>query len=116
MYRVATASTTPSSAPLDVKVVSDGERNTFLLDGELDVSSAASLLEAAGRTVGAPQPMTLDLSQLTFIDSSGIEAILRLRSLASGLGVSFLLIPGPPAIQRVFAITGLRERLPWARP
>ncbi len=50
---------------------------TFFLEGELDIASVPSLEAALNGSIGAGGPITLDLSGLTFIDSSGVGAILK---------------------------------------
>ena len=48
---------------------------------------------------------------LTFIDSSGIRAILAENQFAETNGREFSLISGPPAVQRALEVCGLLERL-----
>ncbi len=50
---------------------------SFFLEGELDIASVPSLTAAISGSIGAGGPITLDLSGLTFIDSSGVSAILK---------------------------------------
>ena len=56
---------------------------------------------------------TLDLSRLTFIDSTGIRAVLAARGLCAACGCEFMLIPGPTPVQRVFEVSGLIDHLPF---
>ena len=76
------------------------------LHGELDVASAEglsnSLVELAGSTLVA------DLSDLTFMDSAGIGALVRARNRikAEGLGDLVLTRPGV-IVRRVLEIMGL---------
>jgi anti-sigma B factor antagonist len=93
--------------------VSNGH-HTLSLSGDLDIASAATLkgrlLEASGEgTVG----MTLDLSRLTFVDSTGISMIVLARKLADEHGFGLTLIPGSREIQRVFDLIGLLDVLPF---
>jgi hypothetical protein len=41
--------------------------------------------------------------------------VLRVKELADSHGYEFLLVPGPPSIQRLFEMTGLLHRLPFRR-
>jgi anti-sigma B factor antagonist len=76
------------------------------LHGELDVASADglanSLVELAGSTV------VVDLSDLTFMDSSGIGALVRARNRirAGGLGELVLTRPGA-IVRKALEIVGL---------
>jgi anti-anti-sigma factor len=83
---------------LDIHVVA--------LHGELDVVSAEGLADALVEVAGST---VVDLSCLTFMDCSGIAALVaaRNRILANGLGQ--LVITRPDAIVRkVLEIVGLR--------
>jgi anti-anti-sigma factor len=76
------------------------------LHGELDVASADgfadSLVELAGSTV------VVDLSDLTFMDSSGIGALVRARNRIRAGGLGELVLTRPGAIVRsVLEIVGL---------
>jgi anti-anti-sigma factor len=63
----------------------------------------------------APQvPVTylaFDLSAVTFIDSSGIRALLRAHLRAEEAGTHLRLMAGPPNVHRVFEVAGLDKRL-----
>jgi len=48
------------------------------LDGELDMGDTDALLDAAAALVDQPGDLTFDLRALTFIDSSGLLALLRI--------------------------------------
>jgi anti-anti-sigma factor len=49
----------------------------LVLRGELDMAETAALAEAAASLATEPGDVTLDLHALTFIDSSGLLALLR---------------------------------------
>lgn len=60
--------------------------------------------------------IVLDLRELTFIDSTGLRAILRLNQSAEAGELVLELTPGNPQIQRIFAITGTLDKLPFIQP
>ena len=80
--------------------------------GELDLATVPvveeqlSELHAAGFT-----SLTLDLRGVRFLDSTGLDLILLwdLRSRTDGF--EFRIIAGPPAVQRLFDLTGTTEGL-----
>jgi anti-anti-sigma factor len=87
-------------------VDSDGAR-TFFLRGELDMATAPMMESAIAEAVAQGGPITLDLSHLRFMDSSGIQAILRaLRSLPSGC---IILHGVHDAIARVIQVMGIEK-------
>jgi anti-anti-sigma factor len=87
------------------------------LAGELDLATAPQLeamtVEVCGN--GACE-LVLDLRDLAFIDSTGLRAILTARDHCEEQRCELFLTPGPPAVQRLFELTGLLERLPFIEP
>jgi anti-anti-sigma factor len=82
------------------------------LVGELDLSSVAKVQEEL-RRIEAKSPATLvvDLSKLSFLDSTGLRCIVTADERAREQGRRIVIVRGPDAVQRVFAITRLEERL-----
>ena len=90
--------------PLEV-VAADPD--TLRVVGDLDLETVATfeaaLADATPRTNG---PLTLDLSELSFIDASGLHALERHARALNGAAP--LVITNVPAFaRRVFAIVGL---------
>ena len=80
------------------------------LSGELDLSRAL-LLDRELRTVEAARPtaLVLDLSDLEFIDSSGVARLLAARRRAERGGWRLVVIQGGPAVRRVLTMTALDQ-------
>lgn len=55
--------------------------------------------------------LTLDLRDVCFLDSTGLRMILDWDSSSRAEGFAFSLVAGPPAVQRIFELTGTTERL-----
>lgn len=92
--------------------------HTLLLSGELDTPAVPSL-EATVRELCAAdgtRAITLDLSGLAFIDSTGLAAIVLASRLCAKHGHDFELLQGPRAVQRLFELTGLSDALPFTNP
>jgi stage II sporulation protein AA (anti-sigma F factor antagonist) len=82
------------------------------LRGELDLATAPQVEEALeGAESGEPPLIALDLSQLSFLDSSGLRTIVAADGRAREAGRRLTVVKGPEAVQRVFTITGLEDRL-----
>ena len=80
--------------------------------GELDHHGARSVMEELDRRIdqARPRELTLDLSGLTFTDSSGIAVLLRTyRRMAQSQG-SMRVVNTPAQAGKVFKAAGL-ERL-----
>jgi anti-anti-sigma factor len=80
------------------------------LKGELDLSTV-SLVRDALQGVGSPAVVVLDLSNLSFLDSTGLRLIVTSAEEVSQDGRRFVIVKGPDAVQRVFSITKLDDRL-----
>jgi anti-sigma B factor antagonist len=84
----------------------DGVRG-LRLAGELDLQSAPKLTEALANMQG-DGPATLDLSELTFMDSSGLHAIVAFARADNGRGR--LILEGASATMlQMFEITNLAQ-------
>jgi len=59
----------------------------------------------------APATLVVDLSKLTFLDSTGLRCIVTADERARAEGRRIVIVRGPDAVQRVFTITRLDDRL-----
>lgn len=102
------------SGQLDLVDVVSGSRHTLRLGGALDMASAAGLNETLLKLcANGARSITLDLTNLEFMDSTGLYAILAAKELCQQHDYEFSLIPGPAPIQRLFEVTGLIDSLPF---
>jgi anti-sigma B factor antagonist len=82
------------------------------LRGELDLSSAERVERELERVESErPELIVLDLSGLTFLDSTGLRLIVTADQRARQSDRRLAVIKGPATVQRVFSITKLDERL-----
>lgn len=82
------------------------------LTGELDMATAPKLEEElAAVEQRRPALLVIDLRPLTFMDSSGLRALVAADNRAREEGRRLVLIRGRDRVQRVFSITRLDERL-----
>jgi anti-anti-sigma factor len=97
---------------LEVTTQDSGGQVTVSLRGELDLSSVGKVEEALKRVeADGPSLLILDLSQLSFLDSTGLRAVVTADERAREDGRRLVVVRGPVAVQRVFSITRLEERL-----
>jgi anti-sigma B factor antagonist len=83
-----------------------------VLSGELDLSTVEMVEQELARVEGAgPAIVALDLSRLTFLDSSGLRLIVSADQRARRENRRFAVVRGPDTVQRVFSITRLDEQL-----
>ena len=90
----------------------EADHTRLSLYGELDIA-AADDFEAALEELerNGPQRILLDMRGLSFLDSTGLRALLAADTRARGAGRRLIILQGPEAVRRVFEITGLEERL-----
>jgi anti-sigma B factor antagonist len=79
--------------------------------GDLDVLTMPQVEESIA--AGPGDCVVLDLSGVTFLDSTAISLILRLHRSAESDGWDLRLVPGPVEVQRVFRLVDLERRLPF---
>jgi anti-sigma B factor antagonist len=98
-----------------IRTTDDPDQTIVQPQGELDLATRDELYAAlmAAFESGTPT-VVLDLSTLDFMDSSGIKLINQAIGLAAERERGFFLVPGSRHIQRVFEVTGLIDRLPFA--
>lgn len=82
------------------------------LVGELDLASAQQMEEHFAKVdEQAPRRVVVDLSGLTFIDSSGLRMLLLADARAREHSYELVLLAGPEPVQRVFEMTGALDVL-----
>ena len=86
----------------------DGDARVIRLIGELDLDSAPRSRESLDAAVtSASQPMVvLDLSELTFCDSSGVRVLLALHRLAAEAQRDLRIRDATSAVAQVLNLTG----------
>jgi len=90
--------------PFSLTVEDDGQNVVVFLRGELDIATAPQLHECL--TEYARRSITLDFSDVTFMDSSGVAALATARNRRSRL----LLRGVGPVQRRVLEATGLADQ------
>jgi anti-sigma B factor antagonist len=102
--------------PFTCQVTTDGDEATVAPRGELDMASVGALDQELRRVrESGVRAIVLDLGGLTFMDSSGLHLVVRWTGEAAKDGFMLELEPGPPAVQRIFSLTALDDKLPWRR-
>jgi anti-sigma B factor antagonist len=89
-----------------------GRVHRLIPTGELDIATTP-ILERAFDAVyeGDAAMIVVDLTQLSFMDSTGIGLLMRMND-ACVDGDRLRIVNGSPAVVKVLDITGVRARLP----
>jgi anti-sigma B factor antagonist len=87
------------------------------LTGELDIATAnAAHKRLIDLGLRRGEELALDLSGLTFMDSTGIRLVLQARAHALQHGAAFVVVRGPDAVMRALELVGLDQQLDLVDP
>lgn len=93
-----------------VQVVQKAEGVIFVLRGELDFHSVVQIHEAGQRELARESgPVVLNCADLSFCDSAGINAMVRLHQQLAGQGRALQLAGLSEVMVRLFSVTGLDQ-------
>jgi anti-anti-sigma factor len=97
---------------LDISIAPAGSGATAVIEavGEVDLGNSDQLAESATAAGAGGGGVVLDMSGVTFMDSSGLKALLlATRELGSGLAV--VVTPGS-SVERLIVLAGVADRIP----
>ncbi len=98
---------------LNVETRQGRTKATVTVAGSLDQDSSASFRACVDEALGArPAFVAVDARGLTFVDASGLAALLRARHVASEAGVAFRVSDASPAVRHAAEETGFNALLP----
>ena len=101
--------------PQQFSVRSDekGSRAVVVPHGDLDLATVLPLQHGLDEVLErGVTSVVIDLRELTFIDSTGLRHLLALTRRATADGFDLELLPGTPAVMRLFELTGTLDVLP----
>jgi anti-sigma B factor antagonist len=107
------ASEVGALSPTFVCSCRDGGRDAAWVHvaGELDLVTTPQLERTLGNPGSRGRLVVLDLRELSFIDSSGVHAIVNASSRVRRAGRRLVLLRGPPCVDRLFTLTGSSDKL-----
>lgn len=88
----------------------DPGQRVIEVQGEVDMRNADKLTclgKAALAADGSVETLVIDLSRVTFMDSTGVGALIDIHAAATRAGVSVRIRDAPPVVARILQITGL---------
>ena len=94
-------------------LTSEGRRVRIEIAGELDMDTGDRLLEAARSSLVAladgsrPERVVIDLGRVTFMDSSGLLAVLRCREIVERAGAELRVALSGGPVARLFKVAGV---------
>jgi len=98
---------------LSLQTTVTGDVAVITLTGELDVAGSALLEHEFERVLTDHEPaaLVLDLSELDFMDSTGLRLVVLADSRSREQSRRFALVKGNNDVHRVFEITRMVDRL-----
>ena len=106
-----------STPPTEFTAASEdcGRKRTIKLGGEVDIASAPELQNVLTAALWGAEFTTvvIDLTDVTFIDSTGLSVLVDAHASSVQDGIRLVLRPGPPSVQRAFEVSGLTRLLPF---
>ena len=101
--------------PLEIETAQDGDSYVIRLLGELDLSSCDAVDAALKRAEETPATrIVLDVEGLRFIDSSGLQVLLRAKRRSDATGRRLRVTRGSGHVADMFRLTALDMTLPFA--
>ena len=95
----------------------EGGGRRIVAEGEIDLAAAPSLEDAGSRAVeDGIKHLEVDLRETTFIDSTAIRSLLRIRDAMRDLGGQFVVRCAAGNVLRVLEIAGVDKQLAVLRP
>lgn len=91
-----------------IEVGTFSEHRLITVKGEIDMASAPELQEAI--TDDPSSTVLVDLSEVGFMDSTGLRSLLLSRDQLDDAGGTLRLIYGEGPVQRIIDLTGLADR------
>ena len=100
-----------ASPTLTLKEVRQGSESLVSLRGELDLSSAPPLRDLFSRVLDDDRlhRLVVDLSDLIYLDSTGLSVFVTAHKRASASGVEFRLANPNPSVGQLFKVTALDQ-------
>lgn len=82
--------------------------------GDLDIESADAFITLGCTAVQqcTDSAIVIDLAECTFLDSSGVGALVTVRNAARDAGLKIFVQEAPERVRRVLEVTGLLDYFP----
>ena len=78
--------------------------------GALDLDSSTALSTAIDTAAYAkPDAITIDLTDVTFVDSTGLRVLVRAYRRSRRDGFALVVVPGNPTVDKILRLTGLNR-------
>lgn len=98
---------------LTLSTSSLGDRAVVSVSGEVDLATAGELSDYALEALRTVSPhVVVDLTDVTFMDSTGIKSLITIDRRTALAGGSFSLVGPSRSVRKLLTLTGLDETFP----
>jgi anti-anti-sigma factor len=101
----------PVVSLLEIVASEKGGSLILRLAGEFDMAGVDLFDKTIEESSDGYGEVIIDLREVRFLDSAGLQAILRAQARTRRGGATLLLVPGPRSVTRLFELTHTRDRL-----
>jgi anti-anti-sigma factor len=100
------------ATPFEARTSLDQDVLTVEASGEVDMSTAPRLLEIVDAVSDVVRLVVVDLTGVSFLDSSGLNTLVKAQRRLSPRGIGLrVVVPADHAVRRVFEIARLEDEL-----
>jgi anti-anti-sigma factor len=94
-----------------IRTASEGDAYVVAASGEVDLSTASELGHALEAAPAGSRHVVVDLTEVAFLDSSGINVLLTGQRTLAEAGVGFRVVAPAGPVRRIFELTQLVDAL-----
>jgi anti-sigma B factor antagonist len=102
----------PPAESTGVAVTHAGAAEVWAVEGEIDIATKSRLQTVLDAVPRGDAPLVLDLTDVTFMDSTGLSALLAIVRVAGESGRRLAIVCPEGPVRLILAVTGVEEDLP----
>jgi anti-sigma B factor antagonist len=102
--------------PFDIQVSEQETAARVRLSGEIDLAAVEAIETALLPLEERYRTVIVDLRDVTFLDSTGLRAIVSADARARKNGLDLKIVRGPEGVQKILYLAGLDKILPLIDP
>lgn len=96
---------------MDISVTETGDWKVVEVTGEIDIASAPRLEATFGSEIADRVRLVVDLSDVSFIDSTGLRVLIAAHQDLASRDGRFAVVPGTGPVARLLELTGVDQQM-----
>ena len=98
-------------APLSLEISASSTATIVRVAGEIDLDTKDDLEDALAQLGVTPRYLDVDLGEVTFIDSSGLQMLMRMHRVCQASGGVLTIRRPSPSVRSLFDVAGVNATL-----